>query len=221
MPVIALKLTALLIGVVAVIGVGAFAPAMLQGPTVHGAASSTFTTATHCTTGAQSTSSATVATTTLPLKSTTTSTSTSGTTIGGSFTYSPSSPVKVTSVQASIFQDGGGGTTVSFAVSFQNGGTYTIYTAAGCGSGLTAEVPPGSPVLQKVNGGPVCLCAEMMAPVDPGQNHTSYTPGCWSGYHFALLQPGTVQVDFTLYWGSMMASPQATYTNVTAWFTFS
>ena len=207
---LAFKWLALALGVLVAIGIGAFAPMILQTPTTTGTTSSSYTTtSTHCTTS-QSTSSTTT---------TVTATSTSATSTVGSYTYSPSSPVKVTFVQATTYQDGNR-STVSFAVSFENVGSYTVYTAAGCGSGLTASLAPGSQVLEKVASGPVCLCAEIMAPVDPGQNRTATTPGCWSGYQFLLVHPGTVQVDFVLSWSSRQANPVATSTNVTAWFTF-
>ena len=206
---LALKWLALLVGVVAVMGLGAFAPAILPASTTAGTASTT-TTGTTCTSTTSPYTSSTTAT-----SSTATSSSTEGT-----FTYSPSGPVRVTSVQADIY-GGSGEPVVSFSVTFENSGSSAIYTAAGCGSGLTATLAPDSTVLQEIVGGPRCLCAEIMTPVAPGETHESVAPGCWSGYHFVLTHPGTVEVDFVLSWsGGVQNSSQPGTTNVTAWFTF-
>ena len=201
-----LKYVALAVGVVALIGLGAYAPTML-GPATTG----TGTSSTACT--------STTAESTASTSSQSSSTTTPASTTEGSFSSTPSSPVKVLSVAASTSQ-GAGQTAVSFAVTYENVGQSDVYTVVGCGSGLVASLPPGTTVLQKVTQGPVCLCDEAMTPVSPGQNRTSYTPGCWSGYQFLLVHPGTAQVDFTLSWGSNSTFQQGGQTNITAYFAF-
>lgn len=156
--------------------------------------------------------------------SSTTVTSTTFTTCTttGSFSYSPNSSVKIDDVRATVYQGTGSERVVTFTVLFENAGTSPVYVISGCGSGLTAALPANSPVLQKISSGPVCACAEFIAPVNPGQNHTSTTPGCWSGYHFKLAQPGTVTVNFTLYWGTDGQNfQQSNSTTISATFTFS
>ena len=156
--------------------------------------------------------------------SSTTITSTTFTTCTttGSFSYSPNNPVKIDDVRATVIQGTGSERTVTFTVLFENTGTSPVYVVSGCGSALTASLPANSPVLQKVSSGPVCECAEFIAAINPGQNHTSVTPGCWSGYHFKLVQPGTVTVNFTLFWGTNGQSfQQSNSTTISATFTFS
>lgn len=194
-----IKYLALTVAVVALIGAGAFLP-MILGTSPSGGS----TTSTTCTT-----SSATNTT-----QSSTTAIQTSA--VQGSFTYTPSAPVRIDSVAATVY---GQGSDVAFSVTYENVGSSSVYYVAGCGSSLVATVPPGSGVLQKVSSGPVCLCAEAIMPLAPGDNRTATTPGCWSGYHFELLGPGTVQVELTLYWGQSQGSQQDT-TNATATFTF-
>ena len=194
-----LKYLAVTIVVVAVIGVGAYAP-MILGPS----SSNPGTTTATCTTTGSSTAQG----------STATQTSNS---IPGSFTYSPAYPVKVESVGASTYQ-GSNGTMVTFEVTYENVGSYDVYTAAGCGSSLVATLPPGNGVLKQVYGGPVCLCAEAITPILPGGNRTSVTPGCWTVDKIMVAHPGTVQVELTLSWSTMQDSPRQDITNITATF---
>ena len=191
----ALRYLAVTVAVVALIAAGAYAPAML------GAGTAGSGTSTTCTTAGSSTSSAPPAS------------------VEGSFTYSPAGPVKVESVSASTYP-GGNGTTVTFAVAFENVGTSDIYTVAGCGSSLAASLPQGDGALKRVTGGPVCLCAEAPTAVPPGEIATSVTPGCWTVYKFLLVGPGTVQVDLALYWGPSQSYQRQDSTNITATFTF-
>ena len=195
---IAARYLALTVGVKLVSGVGAYVPMILGGGTPgQGTTSST------CTTGG----------------STTDSTTSGATSTTGSFSYTPTYPVRVESVTASTYQ-GGNGTMVTFAVSFENVGSTDIYTVTGCGSSLTATLPQGTGVLKRVTGGPVCLCAEAPTAVPPGANRTAITPGCWTVYKFLLVHPGTVQVGLTLTWGTSQAGPQQDMTNITATFSF-
>ena len=108
---------------------------------------------------------------------------------------------------------------MSIDVAYQNVGASDIYTVQGCGSSLTASIPSGSDVIQET---PTvrCLCDEAPAPVAPGDYRTATTPGCWSGYQFDLVHPGTVQVQLTLSWGYDQGFQQRGTTNITATFTF-
>ncbi len=191
----ALRYLALTVGVILLIGVGAYAP-MILGNTTPGSG----TTSSTCTTTGGSTTTTTAST-------------------QGAFSYSPASPVKVDSVTASTYQ-GSNGTMVTFAVTFEDVGSFDIYTVTGCGSSLVATLQPGSDVLKQVTGGPVCLCAEAPTAVPPGGTRTAVTPGCWSVDKILLAHPGTAQVDFTLYWGSAQATSRQDMTNITATFTF-
>ena len=131
-------------------------------------------------------------------ESTTTITQTVSTTTG-SFTYSPTSPVKIDSVTAIVSTGQNGTRYVNFEVLFENVGATPIFVAGGCGSGLTSSVA-NSTVIQKGRGGPLCACAEFIMSLGHGQNHTSADPGCWSGYRFQLLKPGSITANLTLTW---------------------
>ncbi|MDG6988538.1 MAG: hypothetical protein JRN21_04345 [Nitrososphaerota archaeon] len=201
---------ALAVAVVAVIGVGAFTSlygGLSTGGTPTAAGGGATSTRTACTSGQSTTASSTQA---------------GGTSVVGSFSAPSSVPVKVDSVVADVYQ-GSAGETVAFYVGFENVGPSAIYTVTGCGSSLTAAVPAGSGVLEQQDAGPRCLCAEAPAPVAPGQSGTAATPGCWSGYQFDLVGPGTVTVTLTLAWGygEGGASSLNDTTTVTAQFTFS
>ena len=190
------------VAVDALIGIGAYAPMMLSpGPSGGSATSNSCTT--------QSSSTQTLTTGTSPAS-----------TVQGSFTYSPSSPIRVQSVEAEVYDQGAQGQLVTFAVTYENTGSSDVYYVAGCGSSLVASVSAGSGVIQKSSTGPVCLCAEATMALPSGGNRTATTPGCWSGYHFVLLGPGTVQVQLTLSWGPTQASPGNDTTTVNAQFTF-
>ena len=195
----AFRYLALTLGVVALIGVGAYAP-MIFGSAPSGSG----TTSSICTTTGTAT---------------TTQTSTASSTLG-SFSYSPAAPVKVLSVAASTYQ-GGNGTMVTFSVTYENVGSSSIYTLSGCGSSLVATLPTDTSIIKRVTGGPVCLCAEAIMPLIPGANRTSTTPGCWTVYKVLLVHPGTVQVALTLYWGPDQTGQQQDATNITATFSFS
>lgn len=176
--------------VLVVLAIGVYAPSTVRAPTNI----STSTTSTTCTTSTSA--------------STTTSTSTSKTSSGtsnitvGSFSYSPTSPVVVTWVQAVTNVNSNGQRIVTFEVGFENVGNSTIYVVSGCGSGLSSSITGDSSVLGKVTGGPLCLCAEFILALDQGGNHSYVNPGCWSGYSYDLLGSGTVDVSFTLNWST-------------------
>ena len=191
------------VGLIVIAGAAIYLPSALQPSTTSG-------------------SSTTITSTTSGSSTTITSTTFTTCTTTGSFSYSPNSPVKIDDVRAMVYQGTGSERIVTFTVSFENTGASPVYVVSGCGSGLTASLPANSPVLQKVTSGPVCECAAFIAAIDPGQNRTSVTPGCWSGYHYRLVQPGTVTVNFTLSWGTNGQSFQeSNSTTISATFTFS
>jgi hypothetical protein len=196
---------------IAALALGIYAPLVLR------SSAETSSTTTQCGTTMTST-----VTTTVTSWSTVTTTEVTSTTIlaAGSFDYSPKYPVKIDSVKAVMNQGQNGDTRVTFQVLFENIGSSPVYVAGGCGSGLNSTIPANSPIIQKVQGGPLCLCAQFIMPINPGQNHTTITPGCWSGYYYKLVQAGTVDVNFTLYWGSNGESyTQSNSTSISAKFT--
>lgn len=132
---------------------------------------------------------------------TTTSSSTSalGSGDGGSYTYTPSSVVQVLSVSAEVAANQAGGGTVVFVVQFKNIGTDSIYVAKGGGSGLAVNVTSGGTILNQVNS-PRCLLATAMVPIAPGAASEAVSPGCWSGYYYELVGPGTVGTEMVLTW---------------------
>jgi hypothetical protein len=133
---------------------------------------------------------------------------------GSSYTYSPTTPLKIVSVQAFTSQSGSGNQTLSFSVEFENIGSSTIYVTSGGGSSLSANIISGP--VSTVHDIAKCEIVSVMVPVGIGDNFTQSTPGCWSGYTYQLLQPGTVQVEFTLSWSS--ASSGGGVTEITAEF---
>jgi hypothetical protein len=150
-----------------------------------------------------------------------TSTSSQSPTSGGSFTYTANSQVKVISVSALVSQGQSGSQTVSFSVEFENIGGSTIYVLEGGGSSMSASLTPGTAEVSKASS---VACEMMVAEVSvaPMQDHTSVTPGCWSGYVWQLVSPGTVQVQITLGWsGSASAGSNSGSVDITAQFTLS
>ncbi len=152
--------------------------------------------------------------------STTSPSQQNSTIVEGSFATNSSSPVKVLSVEAIISTSQNGSESIGFRVTFQNSGTAPIYLAGGCGSCLSSTVPTDSQIIMKVTGGPRCYCATMLVGVDPGQNYTATSPGCWSGFRYQLMQPGTVLVHFDIAWSSSADSSQSGDTAIAANFTF-
>lgn len=133
----------------------------------------------------------------------------------GTFSYSPNSPVKVLAVNATLNQDEN--QTLSFAVKFQNIANSTIYVIGGGGSSLGVTILSGP--VQSNHLATKCEIASIKIPVDSGQTYTSYTPGCWTGYNYVLLQPGTIMVRMTLDW-SENSGAQSGITVITADFSF-
>jgi hypothetical protein len=143
---------------------------------------------------AGSTSSTSSTTTVSSVSTTSTQTQAVG---GGTYTYNSSSQVKVLSVSATVSRT----KAVTFSVKVRNIGSGNIYFLSGGGSSLNSTVISGGSVLTRISG-PRFEIAEFMAPVSPGSDWTATTPGCWSGYHYQLNQPGTVEVKLTLTWFS-------------------
>jgi hypothetical protein len=160
--------------------------------------------------------------TTSSASSTSTSSSANSNDTHGQFGYTPGSPVKIVSVEATTAEDSHGNTTVTFQVLFENAGVAPIYVVGGCGGGLSASIVGSSSVLQQVPGGPLCDCAAIILTLVQGQNHTSITPRCWSGYAYHLLSPGTVTMNLTLLWSTNGQSLEGTNsTSIQAEFAFS
>jgi hypothetical protein len=214
--------------VVIVIGILAFAFSMgsLSGLTSGGQNSTSSSSTIGNTSSIQGANQTVVAIHVTALASTTsTSTSSASTTssqsqsTGGSYSYNPSSQVSVLSVAATVSGTQAGQETVSFSVQFQNVGSGTIDVLSGGGSSLSATITPGQSVIQQTTG-PKCEIAVAMVPVSHGGVWTARTPGCWSGYYYQLVVPGTIQVQLTLNWsgnssqgssaGSMMIDAQFT-----------
>ncbi len=211
--------------VIAVTLVGAaYLPGIVQGSSTSSSASptsttTTQTTATSCTT--LSSASTTEYTSSTSVSTTITSSSSSSNSTFCSFTYSPASPVKIESVQASTAQQDGA-TRVTFQVLFENVGNSPIYVLGGCGGGLTSSIVGSSSVIQQTAGGPLCDCAAIILTLESGQNHTSTNPGCWSGFYYDLVGLGTANVNFTLSWstGSQNVIQGTNSTTISAQFTF-
>ena len=108
--------------------------------------------------------------------------------------------MKVDWVQAVTSKDSAGDTIVTFQVLFGNAGMAPVYVVGGCGGGLSASVVGSPTAIQQVSGGPLCDCAAAILTINEGQNHTSVTPGCWSGYSYRLVSPGTLLINMTLRW---------------------
>jgi len=158
-------------------------------------------------TTAATTTSASSSTMSTPTSSSATSvTSTQSLATGGSFTYTASSQVKVLSVSATVSGD----SIIGFSAQFQNIGSATINVVTGGESSLNSTITTGATNVKVVTG-PRCEIAEAMSPVSPGGEWTATTPGCWSGYHYELLGPGTIGVELTLTWSGGAGSSLEIY----------
>lgn len=115
----------------------------------------------------------------------------------GSFTYAPSGPLRVDSVQAMINfpPNGGGEQDVVFAVTIENTGGSPVYFDAGS---LNVSISSNSTVSRET-----CNCGlgfSNVILVNPGKNFTMYNPNANDPYFYALLQGGDVNVNFTIDW---------------------
>ncbi len=191
--------------------IGIYLPLALQSPTRTSSSSASSTTSTVSTTTTTTASSTTTTITTF---------SSSSSEANGSFSYLPTYPVKIDSVDAVTTKNQDGTEHVTFTVTFENTSPVPIYVTGGCGSGLDSSIQT-NPVIQKTLGGPLCACAQLMIPINQGQDRTSTTPGCWSGYNYALNQPGSVSVNLTLHWSLDAQNFNGTNsTSISARFTF-
>jgi hypothetical protein len=153
-------------------------------------------------------SSLTTTTTSSTSSSASTSSSTSTTqsqTNGSSYSSSASSQVKILSVEAMVSGETSGDSSVTFSVTYQNIGSGDIYVLEGGGSNLNVTIVSGASIIQQVSS-PRCEIMVAMTPLAPGASATAVTPGCWSGFHYQLLQPGTVQVQLALGWSNGVGS---------------
>lgn len=154
-------------------------------------------------------------------ETTTTISSSDDNPIVGTFTYSPSSPIKVDSVTATIDQGQNGTQGVVFQVVYTNVGEFPVYVLGGCGSGLSASIAGSQTVLRRVTGGPLCDCAAIVLTLQTGDNHTATNPGCWSGYDYQLIGHGTVTMNMTLDWSTEEQGLESSnFTTIQAQFTF-
>ena len=125
--------------------------------------------------------------------------------LGDSFTYSPSSQIKVLFVNATVMKSGGGVDAVGFSLQVLNVGNRTVYVKeGGVGSSLNSSVPSDSTILRE-QVEPMCEIAMAPAPLTPGSMATLTTPGCWSGFSFELIGSGTVVVHFVFTWDQSAA----------------
>jgi len=118
--------------------------------------------------------------------------------VGDSYSYTSSSQIEVLLVAATASGGQGSEQVVSFRVQYENIGTATIYVPGG-GNGLVVDSMTGTAVVQKV---PEAQCEIEMAPfpLTQGETTTAFTPGCWNGFGYSLLQGGSLDVQFTLSW---------------------
>jgi hypothetical protein len=142
-----------------------------------------------------SSTSSTSSTSVTPSSTSTTSvTSTQSVVTGGSFTYTSSSQVKILYVAATVSSG-----VIGFSVQFENVGSGAIYVLSGGGSSLNATITSGASNIRQVSS-PRCEIVEALLPVNPGETWSAHAPGCWSGYYYQVLGPGTIQVQMTLTW---------------------
>jgi len=155
------------------------------------------------TTSAQGTTSSTSSTISTASDTTSYATSSQSMETGGSFTYSPSSQVEILSVAATVSGAQGGYSEFGLSVQFENKGSGTIYVLGGAGSSLNATILSGATTTHLR--GVECEMAIALIPIGPGEDHTSTTPGCWSGYYYQVTEPGPVQVELILSWSGSNA----------------
>jgi len=111
-----------------------------------------------------------------------------------SFTYNPVGQVKVDAVHATIY--GGSARYVMFNVTVENSGNSPIsfesYT-------LSATIATDSRVLRKVTNNEGFSISQYVT-LNHGQNYTLLDPVSGDGYMYQLLQSGSVNVSFSLFW---------------------
>src|SRR3989442_4442774 len=156
--------------------------------------------------------------TTTTTTSFTTTSSTVSTTSASSFSFSPSAPLQVLSVNAQTTKDNATGKVyLTLYVAYKNIGSEALYVTRGCGTALTAAISSTS-VTAEISG-VRCLCAEFFYALNPGDSGSALTPGCWSGVTYQVVHPGTISVEMTLsYWSGVNQQNPGT-TSIEASFT--
>src|SRR5438445_6053675 len=125
--------------------------------------------------GAGSTTTTTTSLTTTSTSFTTTS-STVSTTSASSFSFSPSAPLQVLSVNAQTTKDNATGKVyLTLYVAYKNIGSEAVYVTRGCGSALTAAISSTS-VIAEISG-VRCLFAEFVAALNLGDSMIALTLG--------------------------------------------
>jgi hypothetical protein len=120
----------------------------------------------------------------------------------GTFTASSQSPLRVDYVRANVYSGQNGVRTLQFELGYTNVGNQTVYLIRGCGSSLNSTITSGNGVIKTNSGVVRCLCAEGPSGVDSGTSQTAVTPGCWSGYSYEVVHPGTFNAQLTLGWSA-------------------
>ena len=179
--------------------------------------STTATTATSVYTSSTSTSSASSSTT---FSSSITTSGTQSQNNGDSYSYTASSQVRILSVEATVSGSQQGESAVSFWVRYENIGNSDIYVVEGDGSGLNATITSGASLIKEFAGAR-CMIVVVVGPLSPGSNQTAFTPGCWSGYQFELLEPGTIGVQLTLSWSTSLSQGEKGAITINAEFALS
>ena len=144
-----------------------------------------------------------------------------------SFTYSPTGPVRVDSVQAAQFvcQNCGavnGQPYVYFQIVFENSGSSPIYVFGGFAycELVSTTVATNSSVLQAV-ASERAACAGEIVTIEPGQNYTVDAPYAGDGASYQLVHSGTVGVVFSFDWTTdQQATTFPNSTTISAQFVF-
>jgi len=139
---------------------------------------------------------------------------------GDSYSYTASSQVRILSVEATVSGSQQGESAVSFWVRYENIGNSDIYVVEGDGSGLNATITSGASLIKEFAGAR-CMIVVVVGPLSPGSNQTAFTPGCWSGYQFELLEPGTIGVQLTLSWSTGLSQGEKGSITINAEFALS
>ena len=139
---------------------------------------------------------------------------------GDSYSYTASSQVRILSVEATVSGSQQGESAVSFWVRYENIGNSDIYVVEGDGSGLNATITSGASLIKEFAGAR-CMIVVVVGPLSPGSNQTAFTPGCWSGYQFELLEPGTIGVQLTLSWSTGLSQGEKGSITISAEFALS
>jgi hypothetical protein len=115
----------------------------------------------------------------------------------GPFTYTQDGQVQVDYVQAteSTFQNGGP-PQVTFYVTVENLGNTPISFPS---YALDSSIATNGSVLQKLSSGQGLTLTEGVT-LSHGQNYTLFAPYSGDGYYYELLDPGSVNMNFSFNW---------------------